>query len=142
MSSETSPILATRKKTDKTVFSLENGSAFILGNHYNSKIISDSVTSQIIYNIIVPEKGTYQFWIKAKKNIRHHHYLRWYHLYGIELKKGINSVKLIIQDQKMEINKLFFTSSKEERPIMQSEIETTYSEEEFINVSEKITVRF
>ena len=141
-SNSTSPVLAIQKKTQKTVFSLENGSAFLLGNHYNSKIISDSVTSELSYNIIVPENGTYQFWIKAKKNIGHHHYFRWYNRGGIKLKKGINSVKLIIQDQKTEISKLFFTSSKEERPIMQSEIETTYSEEEFINVSEKITVRF
>lgn len=141
-SNETSPVLAIRKKTQKTVFSLENGTAFILGNHYNSKIISDSGTTQLLYSIIIPETGTYQFWIKAKKNIGHHHYFRWYHRGGIKLKKGINSVKLIILDKKTEINKLFFTSSKEERPIMQSEIETTYSEEEFINVSEKITVRF
>jgi len=141
-SNETSPVLAARMTTQKTVFSLENGSAFLRGNHYNSKIISDSGTSQLVYSINVSESGTYQFWIKAKKNIGHHLYFRWYHRGSIKLMKGINSIRLIIQDQKTEIDKLFLTSSPKERPIMQSEIETKYSEEEFINVSEKVTVRF
>ncbi len=142
-SEEKMPVLAKRITIQKTVFSLENdSSAFILGNHYNSKIVSDSGKSKLVYSILIPESGTYQFWIKAKKNIGHHLYSRWYHWGGIKLKKGINSVHLIIQDQKTEINKLFLTSSPKERPIMQNEIETRYSEEEFINLSEKVTIRF
>ncbi|MEN8193120.1 MAG: TIM-barrel domain-containing protein [Bacteroidota bacterium] len=141
-SNETSPVLATRMRTQKTVFSLENGSAFLRGNHYNSKTISDSGTSQFLYSIIVPEPGTYQFWIKAKKNIGHHLYFRWYHCSSIKLKKGINSIQLIIQDQKTEIDKLYLTSSKKERPIMQSEIEAKISEEKIIRVLEKVIVRF
>ena len=141
-SNETSLALATKMSTQKNVFSLENGSAFLLGNHYNSKIISDSGTSQLVYSITVSEPGDYQFWVKAKKNIGHHHYFRWYHHGCIKLKEGINSIQLVIQDQKTEIDKLFLTSSPKERPIMRSEVETKYSEEELINLSNKVTVRF
>ncbi len=141
-SKETLPVLAKRITTQRIVFNLENGSAFLRGNHYNSKTISDDGTRQFGYYITAPETGTYQFWIKANKNIGHHLYFRWYHLGSIKLKKGINSVQLIIQDQATEIDKLFLTPSKEERPVMKNEIETKYSEVESIGVPEKVTVQF
>lgn len=139
---ETSPVLAKQMTAQKTVFSLEDGSAFLRGNHYNSKTVSDDGTRQLEYSITVPKAGDYQFWIKAKKNIGHHLYFRWYHLGSIDFEKGINSLQLKIQNQKTEIDKLFLTSSKEERPVMQSEIETKSSEVESISSPEKVTVRF
>ncbi|NIA29040.1 MAG: hypothetical protein GWP06_03895 [Actinobacteria bacterium] len=127
-SAETPPVAAKPGAGRKPVFSLETGTAFISGNHYVSKSFDDDGTRRLVFLVNAPRNETCRFWIKAKKNISHHLYFRWYNYGKVVLKQGVNSIELVLPKKRTEIGKLFLTCKKKDRPLLKLEAEGKYSQ--------------
>lgn len=142
-SAEAPPVAAKPGAGRKPVFSLDSGAAFIFGNHYVSKSLAEGGTRHLVFFIRAPQNGTCQLWIKARKNISHHLYFRWYDYGEIVLKRGVNAIELVLPKKRTELGKLFLTYKKGERPLLKSEAEGKYSEaRDLASPGNKIVVTF
>ena len=125
----------------KPVFQFNEDQLFIRGNHFIERNTTIPENRILVYAIKSQQEKKCQIWIKARKNIGHHKYFRWYNLGEIVLKSGTSSLNLRVKGENIDLDKLFLTTAKGNRPLLQDENEAEYNEmtgnfiaDEMINV--------
>ena len=126
----------------KAFFCTNKSQIFINANHYLFKEKLHEGGHKYIYGFLCEQESNHVFWVKACKNVNHHQYFRWYKLGSITLKKGYNYIALDILKDKTEIERIYLTSTDNQRPVLQDESESAFTEKNSFRIKNEITIDF
>ena len=124
------------------LFSLPDSGGFLRANYFNFRDVSDDWIKRFDYTVSAADSGSYHLWIKAKKNITHHQYFRWYYWGELKLQKGVNRIELIVENPRTELGVFYLTKGKNDRPIMKKVVEMKYSAGKTKPFGEIISIKF
>jgi alpha-glucosidase (family GH31 glycosyl hydrolase) len=125
--SRESDIISVVPEKHSPFFQPQKNKIFIRSNH-SLKIEVEESTIKHTFGLMCPQKAQYTVWVKARKNEPHHRYFRWYKIGAIDVSIGENYFMLELLKKTNDIDMLYFTENKNERPPIQDEVENTFIE--------------